>query len=242
MFTQSLPPCGFSIVVKFHGSLMHDLSVFRTAVAELERLVERGHRILVVPGGDLNDKAIERVEDLYPPPSVMTHHACALVQDETGYLLANRAFSSKLVPSATLSECRSLAKVGKIPVLLASRMLFTTDSVEWSLDITSNAVAAWIAWVTNAPLMAILTDVDGVYRNAATHDPGALIEEIDAHDLAELGHASVDACAAHFMSLRGAAGVVINGTHPNRLRDWTEGKHVRATYITTNERVPSCSA
>ncbi|UWU25799.1 aspartate kinase (plasmid) [Rhizobium sp. CB3060] len=238
MFTQSLPSCSFSIVVKFHGSLIHDPSVFRTAVAELERLVERGHRILVVPGGDLHDKAIERVDNLHPLPSVTTRRGCALVQDEPGYLLANRAFSSKLVPSATLSECRSLAKVGKIPVLLASRMLFTTNSAEWSWDITSDAVAAWIAWVTNAPLLAILTDIDGVYRNAATHDPEAFIEEIDAHDLAELGHASVDACAAHFMSLRGAAGVVINGTLPNRLRDWTEGKHVRATYITTNGGVP----
>ncbi|MGY5809904.1 amino acid kinase family protein [Rhizobium sp. LEGMi198b] len=245
MFTQSLPPCGFSIVVKFGGSLMHDLSACRTAVAELERLVQRGHRILVVPGGDFHDKAMERVDDLYARAPVSTRHACALVQDQKGNSLANRAFSSKLVPSATLSECRSLAKVGKIPVLLPSRMLPTTDSVEWGWDITSDAVAAWIAWVTNAPLLAMLTDVDGVYRNGATHNPEAFIEEIDAHDLAELGHAPVDACAAHFMSLRGASGVVINGTHPDRLRDWTEGKHVRATYITTfryKESAPSRSA
>jgi len=105
------------------------------------------------------------------------------------------------------------------------------DPVEWSWDITSDAVAAWIAWVTSTPRLAILTNVDGVHRKAAIHDPEALIGEIRAHDLAELGHTSIDVCAAHFMALRGVSGVVINGAHPHRLSDWLEGKRVRATDI-----------
>ncbi|MDL2402407.1 aspartate kinase [Rhizobium mayense] len=236
MFAESFPSHDFSIVVEFGGSLMHDLSVCRAAVAELERLVQRGDRILVVPGRGFQDKAIEAADTAYAPAPFAAPHACALAQDQTGYLLAHRAFSPNLVPSATLGECRSLAKVGKIPVLLPSHMLFAMDPAIWSWDITSDAVAAWIAWVTNAPLLAMLTDVDGIYRDAATHDPEALIKEIDAHDLAELGHTSIDACAAHFMSLRGASGIIINGAHPNRLRDWTDGKHVRATHITTFRR------
>lgn len=230
-FIKGFPSYGFTLVVKFGGSLMVDLEACKAAVEELERLAECGHRILIVPGGGIPDKAIEAIDATHPLAPVTAHHACALAQDQTGYLLADRAFSSKLVSSATLGECRSLAKHGKIPVLLPSRILFTMDPVEWSWDITSDAVAAWIAWVTSTPRLAILTNVDGVHRKAAIHDPEALIGEIRAHDLAELGHTSIDVCAAHFMALRGVSGVVINGAHPHRLSDWLEGKRVRATDI-----------
>ncbi|WP_037390182.1 aspartate kinase [Sinorhizobium americanum] len=230
-FIKGFSPYGFSVVVKFGGSLMADLRACKAAVTELEGLADRGYRMLIVPGGGILDKAIETVDEKHPLAPFTAHHACALAQDQTGYLLSDRAFSSKLVASAMLGECRSLAKDGKIPVLLPSRILFAMDPVEWSWDITSDAVAAWITWITSTPRLAILTDVDGVYRNAATHDPESLIEELGAHELAELGHTSIDVCAAHFMAVRGVSGVVINGAHPRRLTDWLEGKRVRATHI-----------
>ncbi|WP_107676190.1 aspartate kinase [Agrobacterium sp. LAD9] len=229
---RGFPSYGFSVVVKFGGSLMRDPVICKAALAEIERVTDQGHRILIVPGGGIPDKAIEAIDASHPLESFTAHHACALAQDQTGYLLADRAFSSKLVASSALGECRTLAKNGKVPVLLPSRALFTMDPVEWSWDITSDAVAAWIAWITSTPYLAILTDVDGVYRGAATKDPAALIEQIDAHDLAELGHTSIDACAANFMAKRGVPGVVINGAYPQRLTAWLERKRVTATTIT----------
>ncbi|WP_027681666.1 aspartate kinase [Rhizobium leguminosarum] len=229
---RGFPSYGFSIVVKFGGSLMRDISACQRAIAQLEQLATEGHRILIVPGGGIPDKAIEALDAAHPLEAFTAHHACALAQDQTGYLLADRAFSTKLVASSAFSECKALIQEGMIPVLLPSRVLFTMDPVEWSWEITSDAIAAWIAWVTWTPRLVILTDVDGVYRGAATEDPTALIEVIEAQALANLGHTSIDACAANFMAQRGIPGVVVNGAYPERLAGWLEGKRVRATTIT----------
>lgn len=228
-------PYGFSIVVKFGGSIMRELGVCKLALAELERLADQGHRMLVVPGGGVPDKAIETIDAAEPLDPFTAHHACALAQDQTGYMLADPAFSSRAVPSKSLGECRTLAQQGKIPVLLPSRLLFAADPVEWSWDVTSDAVAAWIAWLTGTPRLVILTDVDGVYRNGATDDPTTLIEQIAAQDLLLFGHTSIDACAVHFMAEKRLLGVVINARHPSRLADWLEGRSVIATNITVSE-------
>ncbi|WP_018099376.1 hypothetical protein [Sinorhizobium meliloti] len=224
-------PYGFSVIVKFGGSLMADLDTCRAILFELEQLRRRGHQFLVVPGGGLPDKAIEAVDSSHPLADFTAHHACALAQDQTGYMLADPAFSSGLVTCSTLGECRTALSLDKIPVLLPSRILFAVDPVEWSWEVTSDSVAAWVAWLTDTPRLAILTDVDGVYRNASINEASSLISEIDANDLAELGHTSVDACAAHFIARRGLSGVVLNGAHPSRLRDWIEGRHFLGTRI-----------
>ncbi|MEZ2127908.1 aspartate kinase [Sinorhizobium sp. CB9] len=230
---RGFTPYGISVVVKFGGSLMRNLEACRAALAELEELGRSGHRILIVPGGGIPDKAIEAVDATHPLAPFTAHHACALAQDQTAYMLSDPALSSNLVACSTLGECRLRLREGKLPVLLPSKILFALDPVEWSWDITSDAIAAWIAWLTDTPKLAILTDVDGVYRNAATDDPTALITEIRSDELARLGHTSIDACAAHFMSQRGISGVVLNGTHPYRLRDWLEERRVTGTRITS---------
>ncbi|CAH2394098.1 conserved hypothetical protein [Mesorhizobium prunaredense] len=236
---KGFPPYGISVVVKFGGSLMRDLEACRAALAELERLGRRGHRILIVPGGGIPDKAIEAVDATHPLAPFTAHHACALAQDQTAYMLSDPALSSDLVACSTLGQCRFRLREGKIPVLLPSQILFALDPVEWSWDVTSDAVAAWIAWLTNTPKLAILTDVDGVYRNASTGDPTALIAESSADELGRLGHTSIDACAAHFMSQHGLSGVVLNGAHPHRLGDWLEGKQVTGTRITSTPHIIS---
>ncbi|WP_208245875.1 aspartate kinase (plasmid) [Rhizobium sp. T1470] len=231
---NGFPPYGFSAVVKFGGSIMRDLAVCKHAVAELERLADHGHKILVVPGGGIPDKAIEAVDVAASLTPSTAHHACALAQDQTGYMLADPAFSSKLVPSASLGECRALAKEAKVPVLLPSRLLFAADPVEWTWHITSDAVAAWIAWLTSTPRLVIWTNVDGVYRGGAVDDPAALVEQITARELVRFGHTSIDACAVDFMAQKHLPGAVINARYPARLADWLAGTPVRATDITVN--------
>ncbi|RWI07355.1 aspartate kinase [Mesorhizobium sp.] len=228
---KGFPPYGISAVVKFGGSLMRNLETCRTVLAGLEQIRSSGHRILIVPGGGIPDKAIEAVNAVHPLAEFAAHHACALAQDQTGYMIADPAFSSNLAACSTLGECRLLIKKGKIPVLLPSRILFALDPVEWSWDITSDAIAAWVAWLTNTDKLAILTDVDGVYRNGRTDEPAALISEIASDELARLGHTSIDACAAHFMAERGLSGAVLNGAFPQRLGDWLEGREVTGTLI-----------
>ncbi|WEX91422.1 aspartate kinase (plasmid) [Sinorhizobium garamanticum] len=229
--SNGFPPYGISAVVKFGGSLMRNLETCRTVLAGLEHVRSAGHRILVVPGGGLPDKVIEAVDAAHPLAAFTAHHACALAQDQTGYMITDPAFSSNLAACSTLGECRLLIKEGKIPVLLPSRILFALDPVEWSWDITSDSIAAWVAWLTNTEKLAILTDVDGVYRNGRTDQPAALMSEVASDELARLGHTSIDACAAHFMAERGLSGAVLNGAFPQRLGDWLEGRKVTGTLI-----------
>ena len=230
---KGFPGYGISAVVKMGGSLMRDPAVCREAIAGIERAARDGHRLLIVPGGGVPDKAIEAIDATRPLSPFTAHHACALAQDQTGYMLADPAFSTLLTACDTLGTCRTTLKEGRIPVLLPSRILFAMDPVEWSWDITSDAIAAWIAWVTGTPRLAILTDVDGVYRGAATSDPAARIDRISASDLATLGHTSIDACASAFMAAKGLSGIVMNGAAPDRLQDWLDGREVLATRITS---------
>lgn len=231
---KGFPPYGFSTVVKFGGSIMRDIAACKKAVAELERLADEGHKLLVVPGGGIPDKAIEAIDALAPFAPSTAHHACALAQDQTGYILSDPAFSSKLIASASLGECRTIARDGKVPILLPSRLLFAAEPVDWTWQVTSDAVAAWVAWLTMTPTVVIWTTVDGVYRDGAIDDPDALIKQISAQDLARLGHTAIDVCAADFMARRKLSGAVINAFYPKRLADWLRGRSIKATNITWN--------
>ncbi|MQW64013.1 aspartate kinase [Sinorhizobium meliloti] len=228
---KGFPDYGVSVVVKFGGSLMKNLQSCKDALAELEDLHRSGHRILIVPGGGLPDKAIESVNATHPFEHFTAHHACALAQDQTGYMLADAALSFGLVATSSLGECRQILNEDRIPVLLPSRILFALDPVEWSWDVTSDAVAAWVAWLCGAQRLAIWTDVDGVFRDGATHDTDALIREITSKKLACLGHTSIDMCAAQFMAARNLAGAVLNGAFPDRMRAWLEGNNFVGTRI-----------
>lgn len=223
---------GVEAVLKFGGSLTCDLKVCEKLVQAIAGLVREGQRIVVVPGGGRPDKEIEAVDRERPLMPETAHRACALAQDQTGLIISDAAFAQGLVPCETLGECRGALARGEAPVLLPSRLLFDLDPVERTWDVTSDAVAAWIAWLLGAERVAILTDVDGVYRKGNVGDPAHLLAEIDFATLKSMGHTSLDACAADFLAAHQIEAAVLNGMHPERVVAWCTRLPTTGTVIT----------
>lgn len=222
---------GVDIVLKFGGSLTRDLERCQALIGAIAGLAAEGQRILILPGGGRTDKVIEAIDRERPLAAETAHRACALAQDQTGLILADPAFSDRLVACETLAACRAALAQGNVAVLLPSRLLFDVDPVEQTFEITSDAVGVWLAWLTGARRVAILTDVDGVFEAGRIGDPDHLIATISAAELLRMGHTSIDACAVAFLQARGMDCTVLNGLHPDRVAAWGRGQDATGTAI-----------
>ncbi len=225
-------------ILKFGGSLTRDLTVCRALIHAVVDLVTTGKRVIVVPGGGRTDKTLEELDRQQPLAPDTAHRACALAQDQTGLILADPAFSTEVVACETLGKCMRALRERCVPVLLPSRLLFDLDPVEKTWDVTSDAVAAWVAWLVGAPRVAILTDVDGIYRGGRVGSERDLIAEIDYDALQSMGHTSIDKSAVAFIAAQKIEAVVLNGAHPERLKAWMCHRPTRATKIVAAAHVP----
>ena len=219
------------IVIKFGGSLTRDLELCQRLIGNIARLCHSGQRIIVVPGGGRTDKVVEAIDREQSLAAETTHRACALAQDQTGLLLADPSFSDSLVACTTLASCRSALGRGKAAVLLPSRLLFDLDPIEKTFDVTSDAVAAWLAWLVAARRLVVLTDVDGVFAGGNLGSKAHLIRQIPASRLSAMGHTAIDACAAAFLEARQMDCTILNGNFPDRLIAWTEGGSAVGTIV-----------
>ncbi len=222
---------GIDAVVKFGGSLTRDLAATKLLIEGIAACAQLGHRLMVIPGGGRPDKAIEEIDREQPLAPETAHRATAMAQDQTGLILCDRGFSGKLRPCETLRECGIALDDGLVPVILPARLLADLDPVEMTWDVTSDAIAAWFAWLVDAPRIGILTDVDGVYKPGSVGIKSELIANISAADLLAMGHTSVDRCAAAWISSRDLEAAVINGRHPERLRQWLQGEAFVGTRV-----------
>lgn len=218
-------------ILKFGGSLTRDLSVARALIDAIIQCRAQGWRVIVVPGGGRTDKTIEALDREQPLAPDTAHRACALAQDQTGLILCDPGFSDQLVPCDTITGCIAALDAGKVAVLLPSRIILDLDPVEKTWDITSDAVAAWVAWLVHASRLSILTDVDGIYADGHVGEANHLIRRIGYQGLLAMGHTSIDKCAAAFIARHGIEGSVLNGAFPDRLGEWLNDRQVCGTCI-----------
>lgn len=218
-------------VVKFGGSLLNDADKCSSAIKALVAARDMGTRVLVIPGGGPTDKTIEALDARHPYAPDTHHRACARAQDQTGLMISDPVFSDALHPCETLEEVRAALDDKKVAVLLPSRLIFDLDPFERTWEITSDAMAAWFAWLVHAKQLVILTNVAGVFADGRIDSPEALIREISATDLMELGHTAVDACTAPFLAATRIDCWVLDGDKPERLVEALSGKSPTGTFI-----------
>ena len=219
------------VVVKFGGSLTRDLDLCRRLINVIATLGREGQRVIVVPGGGRTDKVVEAIDREQSLAPDTTHRAGALAQDQTGLLLADPSFSDGLAACKTLGSCRAALDRGQVAVLLPSRLLFDLDPIERTFDATSDAVAAWVAWLVAARRLVVLTDVDGVFASGKLGSKAHLIRQIPAKRLSAMGHTAIDACAAAFLEAKRMDCTILNGNFPDRLLGWAEGGSVVGTVV-----------
>ncbi len=229
---------GFDAIVKFGGSLLIDETKTAAAIRAVEKTLDSGKSVLVMPGGGPTDKTIEAIDRKKPLQALTHHRACARAQDQTGLLICDAAYSSRLVPCETLREARAIQGHRSVPVLLPSSLIFTVDPFEMSWDITSDGMAVWLAWLVGADLTAVLTDVDGIFSPGSDFTTGEPLRSIDATSLMAWGHTAVDKCVPAFLAAKGGCAWIGNGGFEERLVRALEGKPTIGTYIQGGELLP----
>jgi aspartokinase-like uncharacterized kinase len=116
--------------------------------------------------------------------------------------------------------------VSGISVLLPFREVFACDPLPHSWDVTSDAVAAWIAHRLHADLV-IATDVDGIRLG------DSIVSSVSANDLTF--ETCVDSFLPHLLVRYATNCTVVNGKHFERVVDAVKGTPTAGTVIRGRE-------
>ncbi|HYG60625.1 MAG TPA: hypothetical protein VD902_21335 [Symbiobacteriaceae bacterium] len=188
-------------VVKVGGSLA-ERGDPRPLMAALADLAPR-HPLLVVPGGSDFAETVRHAAARFALSEPRAHWMALLAMDQYGLLLAELGAG---VPTPRLDDAVRTAREGRLAVLLPSNAVLRSP-LPWTWQVTSDAIAAWLAEEVRATDLIILKDVDGMLDRE-----GALRSRVDARDLEGVVDPSFSAWLPPGIRCR-----LINGLLPDRL-------------------------
>ena len=116
--------------------------------------------ILVVPGGGSFADLVRRERRRHRLRAPKAHAMALLAMDQYGLLLAAATPRAQLV--RTLAAARRVAAAGRLPVLLASRLVGASPGLERSFRLTSDSIAAHLAGRSGARRLLLLKSVPGL--------------------------------------------------------------------------------
>jgi len=218
-------------VLKVGGSLNRGAGL-AALCREIARL-SKNFRLLIVPGGGEFADRVREAYRRYNLDETAAHCMALLAMDQYGYLLGSLIEGSSLTADL-LSACRA-SESGRAAVLLPSALIIRTDSLPHSWQVTSDAIAAWVAREAQSSRLILLKDVDGLLTAAPGTDSAELIEELTIEQLTE--HAGgVDEYLSNILSHSQLETWVINGLRPERLPELlvtsrTIGTKIRCAYV-----------
>ena len=214
------------IVLKIGGSLgrSNRLADLMPRLSELAPM----HGILVVPGGGVFADAIRNYDQQFGLDKHASHWMAILAMDQYGHLISSLMRNGE--PVQGLADARKVLAQGRVPVLLPYHLLYQSDAIPNSWDVTSDSIAAWVADLTGAQQLILLKSVDGLF----TGDPGngADVELLQTINLKQLaGCKGVDRYLVSILSKNDLEMWVINGNHPKRLSQLLEMGSTRGTRL-----------
>lgn len=196
------------IVLKIGGSL------FDSSKALLRRVAAEGLDVLVVPGGGAFADVVRDVYGKCDLSDDAAHWMALLAMDQYGYYLSDGTgvpLSGKIGGKGTR-------------IALAYEILRKDDALPHSWDVTSDTIAAWMAWKSGAKLIKA-TDVDGVLRD------GQLLTSVSASALLSMEETCVDKAMPGFLIEHGMDAFVVNGTRIPRVLSAIRGGKTTGTAI-----------
>jgi len=183
---------------------------------EIGRLGTR-HRLLVVAGGGEFADLVRNHYRRYHLGEMTAHRMALLAMDQYGCLLGDLVPGSRLVMD--LLSARQVAEGGHVPILLPASLVIQADPLPHSWQVTSDAIAAWVAGLAHAPRLILLKDVDGLFSaDPAQGGPVTLLPELSVEDLASR-QGGVDEYLSVVLASVALETWVINGQRPERLAE-----------------------
>jgi 5-(aminomethyl)-3-furanmethanol phosphate kinase len=196
------------IVLKIGGSLFD-------SATELLRSVAAGrHDILIVSGGGIFADLVRDISYEEDVSDNAAHWMALLAMDQYGYFLSDGTG----IPLADTIKGKGTR------IALAYEILRKDDALPHSWDVTSDTIAAWMAFKSGSRFVKA-TDVDGVFRE------GRLAESISASALMAMGETCVDKALPGFLIEHGMDAFVVNGRCIPRVLAAVRGEKTTGTII-----------
>jgi hypothetical protein len=164
--------------------------------------------LLIIPGGGIFADAVRKAA----LPDDESHWKAIGAMDTFGTYISS--FGLETTPLLNVPE--------KTRILLPLRCMRRLDPLPHSWDVTSDTIAAWIAGRLGLDLL-ILKSVDGISSGSTLVDAVTGPVQTDV----------VDPFCIPMILRSGTRAVIINGTYPDRVRQFLLGKAVVGTKIGT---------
>lgn len=141
-------------IVKLGGSL----AFAPERVAWLDALAKWGGPLILVPGGGPFASCVRLAQNAMGFSDSAAHRMALMAMEQFGIALS--AHSDAFVAANSLSEMESLLHCGRIPIWLPQRMALDAADVPASWEVTSDSLAAWLAWACGARRMLLIKSLD----------------------------------------------------------------------------------
>lgn len=219
---------GLDTVLKIGGSLSRGEGL-ATLCQEIGRLGQV-YRLLVVPGGGAFADTVRQADRHYHLSATTAHRMALLAMDQYGCLLGDLVPGGQVVTD--LLSARQVAIAGQVPILLPAALLIQADPLPHSWEVTSDAIAAWVAGLARVPRLVLLKDVDGLFSMPPAPGSGtALLTRLSVAELAR-HQGGVDSYLATVLASVRLETWVINGQYPERLAELLATGKTLGTRIT----------
>jgi aspartokinase-like uncharacterized kinase len=141
-------------IVKLGGSLAHT----RQFAAWLEALAAWGGPLILVPGGGAFADCVRAAQGAMGFNDTAAHRMALNAMGQFGIALA--AYSDAFTLAASRDELVSALSVGEIPVWLPEKMVLGASDVPEGWEVTSDSLAAWLAWTCGARRLLLVKAKD----------------------------------------------------------------------------------
>jgi len=216
-------------VLKVGGSLSEDPASL-TRLCQKLSVLAKTHRIFIVPGGGEFADNVRKFDKTYNLSNVVAHKMAILAMDQYGLFLSDIAPNSYV--SYDLKEIINSAS-GMLPIFLPSKFMFRNDPLEHSWDVTSDAIAAYIADVLHVKKLVLVTDVDGIFsQDPKQNVDGTCFEELSAEELLGWNRITcVDKIIPKMLLQTKLDCYIVNGRYPDRVKLILENKKTVCTHV-----------
>ena len=208
-------------VIKLGGSLIeHGRAIIRNL---RDYAVANNLRLVIVPGGGPFAMAVRALADKLSDEAA--HWMAVLAMHQYGLFLANGNAEFPLIE--TLDDI--IDSDGGVSILLPYKILKDDDRLPHTWDVTSDTIAAFIAYKLGERCFIKLTNVDGILDAE-----GRVIERVEIEEIVKRSkdnNTCIDDALPGFLSEHNMYCIIVNGRYPQRVKAILAGKNTCCTKV-----------